>query len=155
MSTKKYIWYLVKCFSLLMVSNTQFNCKSKQAELEKKHPIPNVNGFNSFYELFHTDSLYQVQHTQFPLAGMPEQNDTTQYANGFKWQKQNWIMHRSFNEKDSLFRREYAYLDSTLIIENIYHLLSPMRMERRFSYNTEWQLIYYSPMRVPIKVEIN
>jgi hypothetical protein len=85
---------------------------------------------------------------------MPEQNDSTEYEDGFKWNQANWHLHHALNEKDNLFKREFTLLDSTLIIETIYHVLSPMRMERRFSYNQDWQLIYYSPMRTPIHVEI-
>lgn len=155
MSTKKFIWFFVKCFSLIGLIYTLIHCKSKPILAKQNNPIPMVNGFDSFYTLFHTDSLYQLQHIPFPLEGMPEQNDSSIYKEGFKWQYKQWTMHRIFNENDSLFRREFTILDSTLIIETIFHQLSPMRMERRFSYDNGWQMIYYSPMRIPMRVEIN
>ena len=153
MSKRKYIWYLVKCFSLICITSNH-SCKTAPKMADQKHSIPDVHNFRSFYTLFHSDSLYQYDHIQFPLEGMPEQNDSTYYPIGFKWYKNNWILHHSFQEQDRVFRREFTMLDSTLITETIYHLLSPMRMERRFSFNQDWQLIYYSPMRIPIEVEI-
>jgi len=153
MSRTNYIWFLVKCFSLFCII-VNYCCKTAPTRMELKPSIPDVLDFRSFYSIFHRDSVYQLRHIQFPLEGMPEQNDSTNYSNGFKWYKTNWTLHHAFNEQDSLFQREFTLLDSTLIIETIYHLLSPMRMERRFSYNQDWQLIYYSPMRVPMQVEI-
>jgi hypothetical protein len=144
---------LVKCFSLLFLI-TNFYCKTTPKIAEQIQPIPDVHDFRSFYTVFHTDSVYQYRHIQFPLEGMPEQNDSTEYPDGFKWNQGNWHLHHAFNEKDSLFRREFTLLDSTLVIETIHHMLSPMRMERRFSYSQQWELIYYSPMRIPIQVEI-
>ena len=155
MSTKKFIWFFVKWLSLICLIYTLIHCKSKPILAEQHNSIPRVNGFDAFYTIFHTDSLYQLQHIPFLIEGMPEQNDTSIYKDGFKWQYNQWTIHRTFNANDSLFRREFTMLDSTLIIETIFHQVSPMRMERRFSYDDGWQLIYYSPMRIPLRVEIN
>ncbi len=144
-----------KSFLLSFLVISFLSCKSGQERISPPKPIPTVNQFSAFYQIFHTDSAYQMSHIQFPLEGVPEQGDTTAYPNGFKWLASDWAMHKLFNEKDTSFMREFKLLDSTMVIEDIYHKNSPMRMERRFSYNGAWNLIYYSPMRLPIEIKIN
>lgn len=129
-------------------------CKKGSKVIADQHPIPDVKQFRSFYEKFHRDSLYQLNHILFPMEGIPEQNDTTVYTNGFKWEKEKWSMHHEFNENDTSFVRSFHLIDSTLIIENIQHRLSPLRMERRFSLDSEWRMIFYMPMRMPIEISI-
>ncbi len=119
-------------------------------------PVPSFGGFDHFFEAFHQDSTYQMKHIRFPLEGLPEQEDTTTVLDDFRWTSAAWVLHSPINLQDTLFTRTFKTLDSALIFEIIQHRLSPMSMERRFSKSDgEWALIYYAPLRIPIKIDIN
>lgn len=123
--------------------------------LKQIPPVPHTHGFDAFYASFHTDSLFQLSHILFPLEGLPEAMDTTHLGATYYWNKETWILHHPFNPGDTTFERQFQIIDSTLIREVIVHLMSGYRMERRFSFTgEEWQLIYYSPMRQPVSIEI-
>lgn len=92
----------------------------------------------------------------FPLEGKPEQLDTLPYLDAFYWPKESWTLHRLFNEQDTTYERIFQVVDSSLLKEFIFHKPSGYSMERRFSLmDGGWHLIYYSPMRRPIRIEIN
>jgi hypothetical protein len=126
----------------------------------KPHPaavaIPAIHHFDSFYFQFHTDSVFQLSRTVFPLEGKPEQLDTTSYADTYFWPKETWILHHLPDVRDTTYDQVFQVIDSTLLREIIFHNPSGYSMERRFSYMDEgWHLIYYAPMRKPIRIEIN
>lgn len=132
------------------------NCKPKNSTMQMNNSIPNSFLFKSFYEKFHTDSIYQLNHIRFPLEGEPDQSDTIAYKETFYWYPDQWVTHHTFNNSDTSFVRSFIQVDTSLIIEKIKHKLSPLSMERRWSRNdTFWELIYYSPLRTPVKIEIN
>lgn len=132
------------------------SCKSKSPVVKSNELIPEINGFYSFYGSFHRDSLFQMHHIRFPLEGEPDQSDTIAYTQTFYWQPEHWVMHHPFNASDTTFERTFHTLDSSLIVEIIRHKLSPLTMERRWSRNdTAWELIFYSPLRTPVKIEIH
>ncbi len=119
------------------------------------HPVPHTHGFDAFYTSFHTDSLYQMSHILFPLEGLPEAMDTTHPGATYYWNKETWHLHHPFNPGDTTFERQFQIIDSSLIREVIVHLMTGYRLERRFSFTgEEWQLIYYSPLRQPVNIEV-
>ena len=122
---------------------------------QQSPPVPHTQGFDAFYTSFHTDSLYQMSHILFPLEGLPEAMDTTHLGATYYWKKETWHLHHPFNPEDTTFERQFQIIDSSLIREVIVHLMSGYRMERRFSFTgEEWQLIYYSPLRQPVSIEV-
>ncbi|MEP7320554.1 MAG: hypothetical protein ABI761_01500 [Saprospiraceae bacterium] len=151
-----YMVVFNKFIFFLCVSGFIISCKTYSPPHLPDDDIPMVNGFKSFYQVFHTDSAFQMHHIQFPLEGEPDQSDTIAYTDNYYRYADHWVMHKTFNAPDTLFERAFKLLDSTLIIEVIQHRSSPLRMERRWSLNDNgWQLVYYTPLRIPVKIEIN
>ena len=145
---------ILYCFFLLTIILSCQNQKGQQPPIIES--IPTVNHFDEFYQAFHEDTNYQLVHIRFPLAGEPEQSDPVVYNDTYHWEQDNWVWHKPFNDQDTLFTRNFDVYDSLLIKETIFHKLSPMRLERRYAYNgSSWFLIYYSPLRMPVSIEIN
>ena len=99
--------------------------------------------FLEFYELFHSDQKYQMEHIVFPLAGQ-EQDGVTHEVSNVQWQEEDWVMHKPFNSYGGTFKRDYLNING-LIVEKIQDTGKTFTMERRFSFIAgDWQLIYYS-----------
>ncbi len=134
--------YLLILFVLVIVA-----CKTKQAEvLDETHELP--DSFVEFYIQFHTDSVYQMDHIIFPLQGMPQIDSTMtrEYLKNFKWQKEDWVIHKNISESDGYFKKEFTDF-SGIISERIYHQNNSFEMTRRFAkIQDEWHLIYYSDL---------
>ncbi len=115
-------------------------CKSKSnRQIDSKLP----NSFSTFYERFHTDSVYQMNHIAFPLSGTPGSLDTVDSEN-FHWEQSDWQLHRPIEIQE--FKKHYTILDTTSITEYIYHP-GGYGLERRFAQMSgEWFLIYYGGM---------
>lgn len=114
---------------------------------KQKNVIPEMNSlpadFTMFYQKFHTDSLFQVQHIQFPLEGLPNAADSSMVGH-FRWQRENWIMHRII--PDTSFERAYRVPVENMVEESIY-TKGQFRFGiiRRFiKLENDWFLIYYA-----------
>ena len=147
-------WCMAQCNNshpYWMLFPLLYGCTGNPSVRTSDATIPTANGFEFFYKRFHEDSIYQMNHILFPLEGEPDQSDTIAYTETYYHHPETWVIHKTFNERDTLFDRSFKSLDSTLIIEIIQHRFSPLRMERRWSLNdTTWQLVYYSPLRMPV-----
>jgi hypothetical protein len=104
--------------------------------------------FVAFYQRFHQDSLYQMEHIVFPLDGLPAEADSTVMAGGtFKWQRDSWRMHKGFDLESSGFEQELQPLGKDLITETFFHEKTGFGLMRRFArIDGEWNLIYYAGM---------
>ncbi len=103
--------------------------------------------FLVFYTQFHSDSSFQMAHIDFPLEGLPEYADSTILAEGnFKWQKDNWEMHRNLDARKEDFAENLRVISDGLIFEYIpTGGEKKLWIERRFmKTNGEWRMIYYS-----------
>ena len=121
-----------------------FSCqqKSNLNENEKKELPPD---FVAFYAKFHIDSIYQINHIQFPLPGFPSQVDSI--AGNFQWTKENWRMHRSEFFKDSLFTRSFEMPMPIVVNETVLIKSTSVGTFRRFfKRDNDWYLIFYSDM---------
>ena len=81
MKIKSKIIYLFPLLMLLV-----FACRPRKADYSE---------FNQFYAKFMQDSLFQVQHINFPLEGIPD--NASSYSDdlsAFRWTADNWRMHR-------------------------------------------------------------
>lgn len=100
--------------------------------------------FLQFYERFHLDTAYQMQHITFPLAGVP---DNRPFAEQFRWERTDWIPHRPFDLDASNMERRFSRLDAQTIQEVLLHPQERAGMLRRFAkLDDEWYLIYYAGM---------
>ncbi len=105
-----------------------------------------ADDFETFYQKFHSDSAYQMEHIVFPLPGLPAEVDsTTLKAGAFKWQKENWKLHKDLGDNPE-FKQEFVALTDDIIIERLSHKrMENVGITRRFSkIGGEWHLIYYA-----------
>ena len=118
-----------------------FSCKNKSETLEEEIAIP--EDFYSFYDRFHTDSLFQMDHILFPLAGVPAEVELRN--EDWTWNRESWMMHHTFDDKGTFNRNWYAI--NSVIIEKISDSSGRFTMERRWTkMGSEWTLIYYKEM---------
>ena len=105
--------------------------------------------FMDFYMNFHQDSMYQMEHIQFPLRGMPAMAiDLSQDSlNNFVWEKETWRVHKPFMGNEQEYLKEFRVISENLISEFIVEKQMGYGMERRFSkLGKQWYLIYYMDM---------
>ncbi len=102
--------------------------------------------FSVFYEAFHKDSIYQINHVLFPLQGLPAYADSITMAEGtYRFEKADWTMHKEFQDADGQFKREFKILGDGFIVEQIRDKQNGIGMQRRFAKRgPEWYLIYYA-----------
>lgn len=102
--------------------------------------------FQIFLEQFHSDSLYQINHINFPLQGIPTMMDSLYDASGYHWAKGDWVMHKGFDANEE-FEQSFTLFTENMITEKITHISGKIEMERRFAkLDDEWHLIYYAAM---------
>ena len=106
--------------------------------------------FLDFYEKFHRDSQYQMEHVVWPLQGdTSEQVDSTHYKKvNTQWKPEQWHMQRlDYNPND--YHRDVQMLGDVLIIERIRAVSANYGLERRFAKQPDgqWARIYYSDMQ--------
>jgi len=138
LSTMFFIWYAKKN----LVSNNNTSTEQVVAATATSE-----NDFDTFYERFHRDSLFQLAHITFPLEGVPRLDSLGRYPEGFRWQKENWLLHQAFDIRDSSFVQNFIPLTEGMIVEEIRDINGMFSMQRRFArIGEEWQLIYYAAM---------
>lgn len=135
-----------------------FSCRNRETSPAEEQLPSEYQDFVEFYERFHQDSAYQMEHIIFPLEGLPREADSTTIASGsFRWKKEDWRIQRPFNLESSSFEQQLAPVSEDLIIEKITHKMGDMGMQRRFArLGEEWYLIYYADLnRMSMKPEIS
>ena len=121
-----------------------FQCKQPQEAVpESSASLP--EDFELFFEKFHVDSLFQVQHIQFPLDGARKATASNlDLMIPVKWDRESWIMHKPFNDHNGTFTRTFYHV-GPVVIEKISDKNQFFSMERRFArLDNDWNLIYYS-----------
>ena len=130
-------------------------CQNRATSEEQENPSSatavseeELAGFRQFYQKFHQDSLYQVDHIIFPLEGLPDNADSLAFVeDNFHWERESWQMHRPFDFEFSDFVRQLEPIGGSIVVERIIHKTGQMGMIRRFSrLGDEWYLIYYAGM---------
>ena len=142
------LYKLTKIFALLL-SFSLLTCKSDknnraQTQIEQ---IKITEDFLVFYEKFHLDTTYQINHIIFPLAGQKNQsNEEALIESPFAWSKDNWVFHRPFDDMGGTFIRRFEEF-SGIISEIIETENKQFSMLKRFSkIDDKWMLIYYKEM---------
>ena len=136
------IWAHV-CIVAIISYSTSCSHKTKDGQ-QTDVPAYATEEFMAFYEQFGKDSLFQLAHTVFPLEGMRRPLDSLDVPDpAFRWQKEDWVMHKTYNDMDGTFSREFIDLGG-LVIEQISDESGRYTMERRFGKLADgWNLIYY------------
>ena len=138
------------CASFLIVSCKRNNTPAQADSVNASNTALPAD-FNTFYDKFHTDSVYQMEHVSWPLQGdSSEQVDSTHYAKkDVFWQKETWLMHHPVNYASGDYKRQIQMLSDDLIIEFITITAGGFGIERRFARQPDgtWNLIYYSDMQ--------
>lgn len=142
---------------------TSFLCSILIFACKKKESKPNTStetmislpaDFRAFYENFHTDSLYQIRHTAFPLKGLPINADSlTLASDNFFHEEKDWKMQRAIDFSQGEFIQTMIPLTDRIITERILKADNQFGIERRFAKlsDGEWNLIYYcAPNRFTI-----
>jgi hypothetical protein len=145
-SSKSRLFITVSIFALSLLIFGE-SCKKKSSlNRDEKGALP--KDFVSFYDKFHKDSAYQMAHITFPLDGYPTHVDSSVLENGgYRWQKEDWKMHRLENFNDSLFTRQFDHPVDELVVEVVKQNNTPFGILRRFyKRGDEWFLIFYSDM---------
>ena len=128
---------------IILLSLIFFQCKpSKPDAAIEEVKLP--EDFAAFYNNFHTDSTYQINHITFPLEGVQNANEgKIDILLPIKWEREDWVLHKAFNDHNGTFTRTYE-LAGPIIIEKISDANNFFAMERRFAkLSGEWHLIYY------------
>lgn len=120
----------------------------KQAELKKEVSTPKkvekatVNeDFNSFYNKFHRDSVFQIKRIKFPLEGYAI--DTSEQTT--VWNKNNWITHRNtIDAVDTAVFKVETIKQVGTYYEKIFIEGGGFASERLFKrINGKWYLVKY------------
>lgn len=138
----------MKYFALLLPLYF-FACQNSQQAPPVTEPAAQAGlpeGFAAFYQKFHSDSLFQMEHIVFPLEGLPDNADSTLITtNDFRWQAEEWRMQRQFDFEMSEFKRDIVPLNDRMVLERIVHQGGEFGVVRRFAIvGGEWHLIYYA-----------
>ena len=124
-------------FSLFLLIIVLVACKSKSEESTtstEDNVVEIPEDFVPFYNRFHEDSLFQINHIVFPLK---ESSDST------NWERIDWQMHKPFNDMDGEFVRSFDNLNG-IMVENIQEKNGFVNIERRFAkMGGDYNLIYY------------
>lgn len=138
----KYLAHNI-CFLIFLSLGS---CRNKNTVEYSEPPVEMPESFISFYKQFHTDSLFQIEHIIFPLAGQPYYLDDPTLEKPFVWQREDWKMHHEFDAMDKTFIRSFDNFEG-IITETISDTLGQFSMVRRFTeIDGEWQLIFYKDM---------
>ncbi|MCB9036507.1 MAG: hypothetical protein H6557_07810 [Lewinellaceae bacterium] len=133
---------------LVALAILAFSCRNQDNTAPEEQLPAEYRSFVEFYERFHQDSAYQMEHIIFPLEGLPREADSTLLAQGaFHWQKGDWRMQRGFNLQSSSYEQQLIPVNEDLIIEKITHKAGDLGMQRRFArFGEDWYLIYYADL---------
>lgn len=109
-------------------------------------PVEVGDDFRAFYDRFLTDSVYQLEHIQFPVPGLP--NNATGDDPDFRWTRESWALHRPNDADQTGFSSRFTPIGDDLVVEQLVHSGSGMMLERRFARldDENWYLIYYAGM---------
>lgn len=139
--------FIKDLFIIVVIVLVGIGCRQKEGQAAEIQPKVLSEDFESFYEKFHTDTVFQMRSIIFPLEGMPTRADSTIIIPpDFRWQKKNWLVHKPFDDMNGTFSRSFLNFNS-IIIEKISDNSGLYTMERRFAkLGGEWHLIYYKEL---------
>ena len=96
-----------------------FACNNQPTENAGTVPVNEElpKGFSAFYQQFHQDSAFQMDHIVFPLEGIPDNADQETIQSGtFRWRKENWSLMRPVDYQMSEYRRDFIPLTDEMVM---------------------------------------
>ena len=115
---------------------------SQEAEYSNKLP----EDFHDFYNSFHSDSIFQMEHIIFPLAGIGKSGDSVNTIVKKQWLADEWLLHKPFNDQGGTFERSFTNVQG-IVTETITGNGGMFSMEKRYSrLADDWYLIYYQEL---------
>jgi hypothetical protein len=147
---------------ILLLSLVNTFCKSGEIKMDntplsKRQPdtVMESERFESFYERFHSDSVFQISRVSFPLFGFTNdkeclavrflEKDTIvngELAN-LVWLKEQWQLHKPFADS-ATFTRKIVWVDSSDVLESIFIPDSDFLIKRKFRRDFgKWHLVFY------------
>ncbi len=113
--------------------------------------------FAAFYEKFHQDSVFQMEHIHFPLEGLPEHADPEFIGDEpYYWSQDQWVYQKSDFRQSKDYDAVYSNLADILIEEKITEKKYGLVVIRRFAKSGDgWNLIYYAGLNKYKPVEEN
>jgi len=135
-------------------ANNQEPVISDNTEIADPPSAKLTNGFIQFYDRFHSDSVYQMEHIVFPLEGIPAGLEDGIIPENFTWQKEGWKIHKLFDGSDGKYVQTLDEVGNALVIDQIKDVAGDYGMQRRFAkMGDEWFLIYYAGINALVKEE--
>lgn len=117
----------------------------KSVENEEAYDGEMPNDFLEFYNKFHEDSTFQMEHIIFPLKGMKAIEDTGG-GEAYEYSSAEWLIHKPFDDMGGTFARSFEEF-AGIVVEKIEANGGQFQSIRRFAkLSDEWHLIYYQPM---------
>ena len=135
-----FLFFTVFCLAM--------GCKNQPAPMiQTKGANQLPKDFNEFYQKFHTDSLYQMSHIEWPLKGEKGISaDSTQAQSLTEWTPEKWRLMLMPDTSMSTLIRSYETVGDVVVIEKMFYPMVGLGYERQF-YKEEdgsWKLIYYA-----------
>lgn len=110
-------------------------------EIHSEYSLP--DDFHTFYDRFHSDSIFQMDRVIFPLAGVVQEGDTLLTLVEKQWLKKEWKIHKPFDNHGGTFERAFTNTKG-IITETIIGNGGMFSLEKRYSKLAgDWHLIYY------------
>lgn len=123
-------------------------CKNKPSELiQTKTANQLPQDFSAFYEKFHSDSAFQMEHIEWPLKGEKGiKADSTQAQTLTEWSPEQWKIMVKPDTAMSTLKCTYETVGDVLVIEKMFYPMVGVGYERQFFKDDDgaWKLIYYA-----------
>ena len=117
--------------------------KTEIAEVVSSSDNSLPSDFHTFYDSFHTDSIFQMSRVVFPLTGVMQEGDSELVIVETQWLEEDWKIHKPFNNHGGTFERTFTNTGG-VITETIIGNGGMFSLEKRYSKLAgEWHLIYY------------
>lgn len=109
-------------------------------------PVRIPDDFLTFYEEFHSDSLFQLAHISWPLRGEARIDSTSRGE--IQWKKEQWKIHRRVDFEKGEYKQELQMVGDVVVVERIRTSMGNFGLERRFAKQSDgsWELIFYTDM---------
>jgi hypothetical protein len=136
---------------LLLVTGCQSKNNTPSSDESSEVVADTLPGdFVLFFNRFHEDSAYQLEHIIFPLEGLPPSSggDDSLTSKRYYWQKADWKKHNPFTDPSGNFEHWYEVLNDRIIEHWVHMKGTNLHIKRRFAKLEDgWYLIYYQGLR--------
>lgn len=140
------VFFAVMCafFFFKKITNPTITANYEVVEQAQEMTLP--DDYHTFYDMFHSDSVYQMERIVFPLAGLTQSKDSAQIAESIQWTAQDWRIHKPFDSQNGTFERVFT-ITGGVITETITANGGLFSINKRYAkLNGEWYLIYYQDL---------